>query len=468
MPSLFNCMAAVCGRVLARTGRGRARTLIPRTMPPSLQRMLRTNGLPLTLLCCVAAAALLAWLTARREGASERTPTACSRAMGEVFAGDAASAPDSVLLDRLMVHAGQCEGDAEFVDQARRLMLILQRPADARALLERADRRHALAPDELAAQLAMVDLGEAELARQDGDLARAGELHARAVAAAARLRDRWPEWSMPYRILEDAARDDVGATDTTGGVSSSFQLESAMQHRMLTGAFVREIGTPQAVASAFVIGLLGALALAAVVSAMVTMREMTRMPTSAIAAAPAGYVELVGTLHLSPGADAVLGPLTHASAVWYAMETNFGNKGSKTWRERSGQSFLIRDASGEAMIDPHDMTVRTRHSTTRYGGSAGLTSSRRTSERLLKEGDTAYVLGELRFSADVGGAHARSVGIAADGRRLLVSNLSEAELMRRERIQLWLGAAVSAASAMLLAWSYVQRYRVAGIPGVLR
>jgi hypothetical protein len=162
----------------------------------------------------------------------------------------------------------------------------------------------------------------------------------------------------------------------------------------------------------------------------------------------------------------VVGPLTHAQGVWYATETNFGGKHSRPWRQRSGQRFLVRDASGEALIEPHGMTVRTRHSVTRFSGMSG--SRGRSSERMLKEGDAAYVLGELVVVPSSGGACTRHVQMAEDGRRLLVSNYSRDELIRRERLWLWTGTIAFALSVGVMAWVYVQRYHVAGIPGVIR
>ena len=87
---------------------------------------------------------------------------------------------------------------------------------------------------------------------------------------------------------------------------------------------------------------------------------------------------------------------------------------------------------------------------------------------MLKEGDDAYVLGELSVTTEPNGEVVRHVRAATDGRRLLVSNLAEETLLRVERIQLWLGATASALALLVLAWAYVQRYHVANVPGVLR
>jgi hypothetical protein len=132
--------------------------------------------------------------------------------------------------------------------------------------------------------------------------------------------------------------------------------------------------------------------------------------------------------------------------------------------QRSAQPFALRDATGEAVIEPAGMTVRTRHSTTKFSGGAGLSSRGRASERLLKENDVAYVLGELSIARDQNGATVRRVAVAENGRRLLVSNLSQSQLLVIERVWLWVGTAVFLTAAIVLPWAYYQRYHVRVAP----
>ena len=54
----------------------------------------------------------------------------------------------------------------------------------------------------------------------------------------------------------------------------------------------------------------------------------------------------------------------------------------------------------------------------------------------------------------------RSVRVPEDGRRLLVSNYSEAELIAQERLWIWSGALLAALAVAVLMWGYVQRYEV--------
>jgi hypothetical protein len=101
------------------------------------------------------------------------------------------------------------------------------------------------------------------------------------------------------------------------------------------------------------------------------------------------------------------------------------------------------------------------------GSGGGITSNKRVSERLLKEGDVAYVLGELTVSPGPRGTSVRTVRVAQDGRRLLVSNLNEDQLFLIEKLWLWIGAAFFVTSVLVLAWSFYQRYQVNVVPGVL-
>lgn len=57
--------------------------------------------------------------------------------------------------------------------------------------------------------------------------------------------------------------------------------------------------------------------------------------------------------------------------------------------------------------------------------------------------------------------------VAENGRRLLVSNLSKEQLLFIERLWFWIGTSVFVLTAMVLAWSYYQRYQVSAVPGVL-
>ena len=436
-------------------------------MSPFLQRKLRAMSTALVIILSFVTAAVLAWMVRWYETGREPGPTACSRVLDEVFAGGAMNTDDAVLLARLLEHQDECIGDARYVEQARRLLLNTQQIDEARALLKEAGRRGTFTADELTGQVAWVDFAAARLAWSNGAESRAEALHADVMSAANDLRHKWPEWSVPYTILGEAGRA-TWAKSATAQTTDYYQLERTARRRVLNGAFVRAFTDWQPIAYVFVVTVTGMLGLCAGVSGLVAMREMTRMTTTPIAMAQPGYVELKGTLHASSNSAAVIGPHSKARGVWYEVESNSGFKGSRPTLERSAQSFVLRDASGEAVVEPKGMTVRTRHVAGTFGSGGGVTSSKRVSERMLKEDDAAYVLGELSVTTAPNGARVRQVRVAENGRRLIVSNLSEEQLLFRERLWFWIGTFVFAMTVLMLSWSYYQRYYVSAAPGALQ
>jgi E3 ubiquitin ligase len=433
-------------------------------MSPSIQRTLRELRLPAFVALSVIVVATLVWSTRQLE--KRRITTAsvqsvCSRFVDEAFGLDGARTPDSVLLTRLLVHRSRCTGDPTYVDQARRLMLNVQRVDDARALLADAARSQTFARDELAAQQAWVDLEEAREALRSGDARRAADLRTRLLATTNRLRAAWPEWAPPYVLLAELERsapiEPVAALAVT---ENAYTLERAAHRRVMTGAIVRSLNVRQTYAAVFALATLAMLGCGVALSGVIASVGMRLMRTVSVANAKEGYVELAGTLHLPPRSDAVIAPLSNVPGVWYALESSFGSRGSHAWRERSAQRILLRDATGEVAIDPSGAVVRTRH----VHGNGRFAPYHRETERTLREGDAAYVVGELALSKTRTGAIERSVRAPEDGRPLLVSNYTEAELIGQERIWIWSGVLLSVLAVAALLWGYLQRYEVRVVP----
>jgi hypothetical protein len=436
-------------------------------MTPSLQRTLRElRPTAFAALSLVVVAALV--LSTRRIEKSrlmaQSVPSMCARLVDEAFGLDGARTSDSVLLKRLLVHRSRCAGDATYVEQTRRLLLNVQRVADARALLADAERSRAFTNDQLEAHRAWIDLEASRQALQHGDVRTAAQLRARLATTTRRLRAAWPEWSPPYVILAELERSaPIEPAASLAVNENAYALERAAHQRVLSGAIVRSLSVKQTYAAVIALAALGMLGLGLAGSGVIESLGMRRMPTVAVADAKEGYVELAGTLHLPQRADTVIAPLSKVPSVWYAIETNLGSKGSHSWRERSAQRFLLRDATGEVAIDPAGALVRTRHIHS-ASGNGTILSCRRETERTLREGDAAYVVGELALSKNRSGALERSVRAPDDGRRLLVSNYSEAELIGQERICIWSGALLFILVVTTMAWGYVQRYEVPVTP----
>jgi len=128
-------------------------------------------------------------------------------------------------------------------------------------------------------------------------------------------------------------------------------------------------------------------------------RAIGDTPTSRIASAPQGYVELHGVGRMHEG-QALNAPLTGEPCLWYRYRIE--EKRGKDWRSvehgTSDATFLLDDSSGVAVVDPESAeitTSRRRHWTQ---------GRRRYTEWLLTPGDEIYAIGQF---ATVGGANSR-------------------------------------------------------------
>lgn len=91
-------------------------------------------------------------------------------------------------------------------------------------------------------------------------------------------------------------------------------------------------------------------------------RLIEDVPTARVRSAPQGYVELTGTAHLLDG-DPVVAPLSKTTCCWYRYRVE--RRSGKDWRVvESGASdaiFVLRDETGDCVIDPEGAEVTTRH-----------------------------------------------------------------------------------------------------------
>ncbi|MCU7842405.1 MAG: E3 ubiquitin ligase family protein [Candidatus Thiodiazotropha sp. (ex Monitilora ramsayi)] len=119
------------------------------------------------------------------------------------------------------------------------------------------------------------------------------------------------------------------------------------------------------------------LALSAVLSLYYSFRNLHRArliedtPTSRIRSAHQGYVELIGEAAIMKG-ERILSPLSSTSCCWWRYKVE--RKNDKGWRtQRSGVSdslFLLRDETGECIIDPEDAQVSPSEKNIWYGPNA--------------------------------------------------------------------------------------------------
>jgi hypothetical protein len=112
-------------------------------------------------------------------------------------------------------------------------------------------------------------------------------------------------------------------------------------------------------------------------------------PTSRIASAPQGYIELVGRGQQPPGASLV-SPISGLPCLWYRyrVERKNGDRWELVESGISHDTFGVSDGSGQLLIDPDGAEILTsRKQVSNTGGY-------RKTEWTLIEGETMYVIGE--------------------------------------------------------------------------
>ena len=137
-------------------------------------------------------------------------------------------------------------------------------------------------------------------------------------------------------------------------------------------------------------------------------RYIADTPTSRVASAAQGYVELLGRAAPLPDA-ALLTRFRQLPCVWYRYQVEEKDSDAKWSTKDAGESddpFLLIDATGQCVIDPEHAEVITSRVETWTDGD------RRYTEWLLLPQDTLYALGEfatisgtgatLDFDGDVG------------------------------------------------------------------
>ncbi|MEW6648540.1 MAG: GIDE domain-containing protein [Pseudomonadota bacterium] len=139
-------------------------------------------------------------------------------------------------------------------------------------------------------------------------------------------------------------------------------------------------------------------------------------PTSRVRSAAQGYVELDGIGYLMPGTP-IIAPLSGITCTWYHYKveekTASGGDNRERWRtlrqETSDELFLLKDDTGECVIDPEGAEVTPAISevwygdTPMWGGGArrGRIGRYRYTEKRMHPGDMLYAIGQFR---SVGGS----------------------------------------------------------------
>jgi hypothetical protein len=128
------------------------------------------------------------------------------------------------------------------------------------------------------------------------------------------------------------------------------------------------------------------------------LRHIADTPTSRVASAAQGYVELSGRADHLPG-DKLLSKLTHVPCAWFRYQIETKTSDDKWSHEESGESddpFLLIDETGQCVIDPEGAEIITSHDKVWISGSY------RYTESLLLPRDRLYAIGAF---STIGGAH---------------------------------------------------------------
>lgn len=120
-------------------------------------------------------------------------------------------------------------------------------------------------------------------------------------------------------------------------------------------------------------------------------RTTTDTPTSNIASAVQGYVELQGLAKAHPSAP-LFSRIRGLPCVWYRylVQEQDSDSWETTQQETSASTFLLRDATGECIVDPDHAEILTAHREVKQVGG------QRFTEYLLLENDRLYALGEFK------------------------------------------------------------------------
>jgi hypothetical protein len=141
----------------------------------------------------------------------------------------------------------------------------------------------------------------------------------------------------------------------------------------------------------FILSIMAAISMLAWLSALNRLRTIRDTPTSKIASAAQGYVELVGRGH-SFG-DPLLSKLSALPCLWYRYRIERRESENKWKTMDSGESddtFILRDESGECVVDPEQAEILTRHRDQWHD------LDYRYTEWKLIEHDSLYVIGQFR------------------------------------------------------------------------
>lgn len=141
------------------------------------------------------------------------------------------------------------------------------------------------------------------------------------------------------------------------------------------------------------LGLMALVSLFAWISALYRLRVVRDTPTSKVASAAQGYVELIGRGRPLADAPPLLSRLMSLPCLWYRYQVERKDSENKWRTEDSGESqapFVLDDGSGPCVVDPYGAEILTTHKDVWHEGDY------RYTEWKLIPIDSIYAIGQFR------------------------------------------------------------------------
>ncbi len=145
------------------------------------------------------------------------------------------------------------------------------------------------------------------------------------------------------------------------------------------------------------VALMAPLSLLAWTSAFRRTRAVADTPTSKVASAAQGYVELRGTGKPLAGLP-LMSPFTAVPCLWFRYKVERKDSNNKWVHEDQGESdasFILDDGSGQCLVDPEGAEMLVTKKDTWTNGD------RRYTEWLLVEHQSVYALGQFATRGSV-------------------------------------------------------------------
>lgn len=137
--------------------------------------------------------------------------------------------------------------------------------------------------------------------------------------------------------------------------------------------------------------IMAAISILAWLSALNRLRAIRDTPTSRVASAAQGYVELTGRGH--PFVEPLISKLRVLPCLWYRYRVERRDS-KKDWKTidsgESHDSFVLRDDTGDCVVDPEQAEILTQHRDQWHEGDY-----RYTEWKLIAQ-DRLYVIGQFR------------------------------------------------------------------------